>query len=309
MPGRSILIADDIENQTDAGKRRSQAIRNAASFLAQRLKTGVDLLYVEDIKTYPAGKLGSFRFPSWHVAHQERLEEVSRQLNVPVTCSLKSGSPAEQILKVMRSRPSPELVVVGTQGRKGVKRLLIGSVAEEVIRHSKRPVMVIGPIAQELDRNLSGQKHLKILVPTNLGENSRPAERYALSLAKRIGARVTLFHCLWDSIKAIIVNTAYSGWAAFNLDNVLTESRGTAVETMKGKAGFFQKHGVRCDYKIEERALTSLCAVYQEGESGYSMVVMGTHGRNALLNAFFGSTARETILNAPIPVIVVHSSR
>lgn len=309
MPQRSILVADDIENQTDSGKRRSQAMREAASFLAQRLKTGIDLLYVEDLKTYPLSELGSFRFPAWHFSHQERLEETGRQFPVPVSCSVKSGSPAEEILKVLRSRLSPELVVVGTQGRKGLKRLLIGSVAEEVVRHSRRPVMVIGPIAQEMDRDIAGQKQVNMLVATDLGKNSRAAERYALSLAKRMGAKVTLFHCLWDSIYAIIVNTAYSGMAAFNIGEMIAESRDDAVDTMKRKIGFFQKHGVSCEYKIEDKAITSTCAVYQECESGYSIVVMGTHGRNALLNAYFGSTAREAILNATIPVIIVHSGK
>jgi nucleotide-binding universal stress UspA family protein len=146
-------------------------------------------------------------------------------------------------------------------------------------------------------------------VPTDLGKNSRTAEQYARSLAKRMGAKVTLFHCLWDSINQIMVNTAYSGMAAFNISEMIDESRDDAVDAMKRKTSFFQKHGVPCDYKIEDKAITSTCAVYQECESGYSIVVMGTHGRNALLNAFFGSTARETILNAAIPVIIVHSGR
>jgi nucleotide-binding universal stress UspA family protein len=309
MPRRSILVADDIGNQTESGKRRSQAIHRAASFLAQRLKAGIDLLYVEDLRDYPSGKLGSFRFLAWHSEHEERLEESCRQFSVPVSCSLKSGSPAEQILKVLRSRPSPELVVIGTQGRKGLKRLLIGSVAEEVIRNSRRPVMVVGPMAQEMDRDIPSQKQHKILVPTDLGKNSRTAERYALSLAKRMGARVTLFHCLWDSINAIMVNTAYSGMAAFNIDEIIAGLRDDAVDSMKRKSSFFQKSGVSCNYKIEDKAIISTCAVYQECESGYSIVVMGTRARNALLNAFIGSTARETILNATTPIIVVHSVR
>ncbi len=309
MSNRSILIADDIDNQTDSGKRRSQEMRNAASFLARRLKTGIALLYVEDTKTYPVDELGLFRYLEWHDQHEKKLKEAGKQFAVPVSCSLKSGTPSEQILKALRSRSAPELVVVGTQGRKGLKRLLIGSVAEEVIRHSRRPVMVIGPAARELDRDIFGQKQWKILVPTDLGKNSRAAEQYALSLAKRIGARVTLLHCLWDTIQTIIVNAAYSGMAAYNLDEVINDSRNDAVESLKRKTGLFQKHGVTCDFKVEERTQTSRCAVYQEAESDYSIVIMGTHGRNAVLNAFFGSTARETILNAPIPVIVVHSGR
>jgi nucleotide-binding universal stress UspA family protein len=106
-----------------------------------------------------------------------------------------------------------------------------------------------------------------------------------------------------------MVNTAYSGMAAFNINEIIAESRDDAVDAMKRKTSFFRKHGVLCDYKVEEKAITSSCAVYQECESGCSIVVMGTHGRNALLNAFFGSTARETILNAAIPVVIVHSGR
>ncbi len=310
MPGRPILVADDIENRTDSGKRRSQAIRNAASFLARLLKTRIDLLYVEDATTYPVKELGLFRFLEWHEKHEKRIEEMGGQFPVPASCSLKSGTPAGQIVKILHSRYAPELVVVGTQGRKGLKRLFIGSVAEEVIRHSRRPVMVIGPAAQEPDRDMSARKRLTILVPTDLGKNSRAAEQYALSLARRIGARVTLFHCLWDSINAIIVNAAYAGMGVYNLDTVIEDSRKEAADIMKGKAVIFQKHGVPCDFKVEEKTIASFCAVYREAESGgFSLVIMGTHGRNAVLNAFFGSTARETILNAPVPVIVVHSGR
>jgi len=309
MPQRSLLIADDIENRTDAGKRRSRAIRNTAAFLAQRLKTGINLLYVEDIRTYPAGRRGTVEFPEWHAQHEQMLEEACRQFIVPVVSSFRSGSPAEEILKMLRSRLSPELVVVGTQGRTGVRRLLIGSVAEEVIRHARRPVMVVGPLAQEREAKFSGQKQVNILVPSDLGKNSRAAELYALSYARRLGAGVTLFHCLWDTINTVIVNSAYSGMAPFDLDALFEESRADAVAIMERKAGYFQKRGVPCRYKIEEKAVTSPCAVHQEAESGYAFIVMGTHGRNALLNAFFGSTARETILNAPVPVITVHSGR
>ncbi len=309
MPQRSILVADDIENETDAGKRRSQAIRSAASSLAQRLKTGIDLLYVEDIKAYPH-KLTSDRLRAWHFKHQERLIMLSRQLRVPVFNTVRSGFPAEQILKAIYSRPFPEIVVVGTRGRKGLQRLLIGSVAEEVIRHSKRPVMVVGPLALGKDQSLSGRKQPKILVATDLGKNSRAAEQYSLSLAKRINAQVVLFHCLGDSYRTIVHDSSMvSGWVPINFNEILDGIREDAVRIMTEKTNFFRKHGVSCEYKMEDEPKTSSCAVYQEGERGYSFIVMGTHGRNVLLEAYFGSTARETILNASVPVIVAHAGR
>ncbi|MGE5173354.1 MAG: universal stress protein [Betaproteobacteria bacterium] len=308
MPQRSILVADDIENQTDSGKRRSQAIYSAASFLAQRLNAGIDLLYVEDINAYPYDRYDSLRIRAWHSQHQKRLEEASRLFQVPVIYSLKGGSPAERILKAVRSAASPELVVVGTRGRKGLKRLLVGSVAEEVIRHSKRPVMVIGPVAQEKGRNFNARKQLKILVATDLGKNSRAAEHYALSLARRLGAGIVLFHCLGESFRRIVRDSSMvSGWVPFNLDEILAGIQEDAIKAIEQKVRFFEKHDVPCYYKVDDKQMTSACAIYQEGVKGYSFVVMGTHGRNALFNAYFGSTARDTILNASIPVITVHS--
>jgi nucleotide-binding universal stress UspA family protein len=309
MPQRSLLVADDIENQTDSGKRRSQAIFSVASLLAQQLKTAVELLYVEDSKSYPRGKFDYAGIQAWHARHQEILEQASRRLQVPVRCSLTSGAPAEQILTKLHSRPAPELVIVGTQGLKGLRRLFIGSVAEEVIRHARRPVMVIGPNAQKKEHSLVGRKQASILVATDLGKNSRAAERYALSLAKRIGARVVLFHCLGDNYHAIVDQSMTSGMIPFNFDHVLDELREDAIKSLKQKTGIFQKHGVPCEYKVEESVALSSCAVYQESDRGYTFVVMGTHGRNVLLEAFIGSTARETILNASIPVITVHSGK
>ena len=308
MPKHSILVADDIENQTDSGKRRSQAIRGASSFLARRLNVGIELLYVEDVNAYPHDRYEALRIREWHSQHQKRLEGVSRRYQDPIKYSLKGGSPAEQILKAVRSTPSPELVVVGTQGRKGLKHLLIGSVAEEVIRHAKRPVMVIGPEAVEKGRNFNTKKQLKILLATDLGRNSRAAEHYALSLAKRMGAGIVLIHCLGESFRRVVTDCSMvSGWVPLNLEEILAEIKEAAIKAIEQKVRFFEKHNVPCYYKCDDKQIPSACVIYQEGAKDYAFVVMGTHGRNALLNAFFGSTARETILNSSIPVITVHS--
>lgn len=311
MPQRSLLVADDIENRTDTGKRRSRAIMSAASALAERLETGIDLLYVEDIKSYPHGRFDSPRVRAWHSGHLKALEAAGASYQVPVRSLIKGGHPAEQILKVLRAKAAPELVVMGTQGRKGMKLLLIGSVAEEVIRHSKRPVMVVGPVAQEKAWFLATDRRVpKILVATDLGRNSRAAEQYALSLAKRIGARTVLYHCLGDSYRTIVQDSSMvSGWVPMNLNEILDGIRKDSVRVLEQKADFFQKRGVPCEYKIDDEPRTSSCAVYQESERGYSHVVMGTHGRNVLMEAYFGSTARETILNAPVPVMTVHAGK
>jgi len=310
MPKRSILVADDIENRTDAGKKCSQAIRIAAFAFAERLKVEINLLYVEDIKTFPYVRFDSSRMKTWHNAHQKNLNEACKQYSDPVRCSLLSGSPAEEVLKALRTTVPPELVVLGTRGKKGLQRLLVGSVAEEVLRHSRRPVMVIGPAAQKKSWFLAADRRQpRILVATDLGNNSRAPEKYAFSLAKRTGARVLLFHCPGDNVRVMMESCMVPGMVPYDFDATLAQIREDAVKTLREKADFFKRHGVPCEYKLGESMISSARSVPQEAENNYSLVVMGTHGRNILLNAYFGSTARETILNATIPLIVVHSGK
>lgn len=235
-----VLVVDDIENQTDSGKRRSQAIHGVASFLAQQLKTSIDLLYVEDIRTSSCERFDVSRLQAWHSQHQKKLEEISSRFTVPVRTFLKCGSPPELILAALRAKHAPELIVMGTHGRTGMERMIIGSVAEEVIRHSRRPVMVTGPIAQTKVQDLDPRKQVNILVTTDLGKNSRAAELYALSLAKRIGARVFLFYCLGDSYRAIIrASSTVSGWIPLNLDEILSQLQDSSCQSMKQKVRFF----------------------------------------------------------------------
>jgi nucleotide-binding universal stress UspA family protein len=308
MAQRSILVADDIENRTDSDKKRSQVICSIASSLAQQLKTGIDFLYVEDVKSYSHDKFDVSRIQTWHVQHQKKLDDINGRFTAPVHAFLKSGSPPEQILKALRAKPAPELLVMGTRGLTGIRRLFIGSVAEEVIRRARRPVAVIGPVAQKKTHDFGARKQITLLVATDLGKNSRAAELYALSLAKRIGAKVFLFHCLGDSNRTIIRDSSMvSGWVPINLDEMLSRIRERADQSIKQKVRYFQSRGVPCDYKIDEKDVLASCAVYQESDRGYAFVVMGTRGRNIVLEAFLGSTARETILHSPIPVVVVHS--
>ncbi len=310
MPKRFILVADDIEDRSDAGKKRSQAIQIAASDFADRLGAEIDLLYVEDVKTLPPGRLDASGIQDWHNAHQHLLDEAGKQFSAPIRCSLHRGSPVEEILKALESRLPPELVVLGTRGKKGLRRLFLGSVAEEVLRRADRPVMVIGPEAQKRAWFLAADRRpLQLLVATDLGNSSRAAEGYALSLAKRTGANVFLFHCFGDNFRSLIETSIVPGTVSYDLDATAARIREDAAKILKKKAGFFQRHGVACDYKLEESTASSASLVHREAEKDYSLVVMGTHGRNIMLNAYFGSTARETILHATIPVIVVHSGR
>ncbi len=87
-----------------------------------------------------------------------------------------------------------DMVVVGTHGRSGVERLLLGSVAEEIFRRSNVPVLTIGPWAAGAVHNAA--KFHRILFATDFTKESLAAAPYAISMAQENQARLILVHVI-----------------------------------------------------------------------------------------------------------------
>ena len=62
-----------------------------------------------------------------------------------VTARTESGPPDEQIVAIAKADPAIDMIVMGTHGRSGISRALIGSVAERVVRHAPCSVLVVRP--------------------------------------------------------------------------------------------------------------------------------------------------------------------
>jgi nucleotide-binding universal stress UspA family protein len=103
---------------------------------------------------------------------------------------IEQGEAADVLLKLVRKH-AIDLIVIGTGGRKGPGKLLLGSVAEEVFRNAECPVLTTGPHATRwgIDGNLQ-----HILFATDLEPESLHALPYALSLAEEHRARLTFLH-------------------------------------------------------------------------------------------------------------------
>jgi nucleotide-binding universal stress UspA family protein len=103
---------------------------------------------------------------------------------------IEQGEVVEVISKLVR-KYDIDLIVIGTCGRKGLGKLLLGSVAEEVFRNAECPVLTVGPHATrwEIDGKL-----WHILFATDFGPESVHGLPYAISLAEENRARLTLLH-------------------------------------------------------------------------------------------------------------------
>lgn len=88
-----------------------------------------------------------------------------------------------------------DLLVIGTHGRTGVRRAIMGSVAENIFRHAICPVLTVGPCVPNRVAESDAKLH-SILFATDFGRASIKALPYALSLAQQNQARLVLLHVL-----------------------------------------------------------------------------------------------------------------
>jgi len=89
-----------------------------------------------------------------------------------------------------------DLIVLGTHGRSGVQKLLLGSVAEEIVRRSPVPVLTIGPKVCGTANKDARFRH--VLFATDFESESRVAAPFAISFAEDNQADLLLLHVLWD---------------------------------------------------------------------------------------------------------------
>ena len=96
------------------------------------------------------------------------------------------------VVDVVAESRKADLIVLGTQGRRGIGKFILGSVAEEILRHAPCPVLTVGPQVS-LDQPRA-KKFRKILFATDFSESAKTTFAFAVGLAQKQQAQLTLLH-------------------------------------------------------------------------------------------------------------------
>ncbi len=128
------------------GSEASQVAVDKGLTLARMLGARVKILFVVDtsiFKDIPPDELittvrGHMESKGWETF--EDIEEKADDMGIEMEKSLVHGHPDEEIVKESENF---DLIVIGTHGRSGIAKLLIGSITERVVKYAKCPVMVI----------------------------------------------------------------------------------------------------------------------------------------------------------------------
>jgi nucleotide-binding universal stress UspA family protein len=151
LKGEAIMAAiKNILVPTDFSEASRQALRYACN-LADTVGASLHLLHVTENPYFTSGYMEVYAPPPEYFAQveqqarkglEEALTPVERQ-RTRATLVRRTGSPATEILRYLRERDDIDLVVMATHGRGAVARLMMGSVADKVVRAAPCPVLTI----------------------------------------------------------------------------------------------------------------------------------------------------------------------
>jgi nucleotide-binding universal stress UspA family protein len=141
-----------------------------------------------------------------HSGTQEKMQQLSVRLEgFPHHTYIRHGKVSEVLSDIIREHEI-DLLVVGTHGRTGVGKLVMGSVAEEIFRTATCPVLTVGPNVPQLTQTRSHRSNAdiepisvefrQILYATDFTSHSLAAASYAFSLAQEFRSPLILMHVI-----------------------------------------------------------------------------------------------------------------
>jgi nucleotide-binding universal stress UspA family protein len=207
------------------------------------------------------------------------------------TAEIVTGPAAGAIVDYAKSVDA-DLIVIGTHGRGGVAHLVLGSVAERVVRTAACPVLTV--------RQTHGTDIRRILVPTDFSATADDALDSASWLAERFGAALQLLHVLDDpSVAGGLAAEAYIAEAPTMRTALLRDAQSRLAHRATSLPS-----NVRAASEVLFGRGAATIADYAAARD-IDLIVMGTHGRTGLTHLLLGSVAERVVRTAPCPVLTI----
>jgi len=295
QPFRTILFAADFsENSQEAFRAAcSLAVENQTRLIVLHV---VEPSWVSKESVYlgqPSVRLYSKQDEGRHEALKRKLGEVFTPSHpIDIQYHTREGNAPAEILS-MADEIGCDLIVMGTHGSTGLRRLLAGIVATAVLRGAHCPILALRPHV----RPLKAEEIRVILHPTDFSDGSQAALRVARSLARERGARLILLHVAPSEVFVKGAMTA-------ELDP------GDALDALETARKLID--GPDLKYPVEtwfNRGQAPEEIVRVADEIGCDLIVMGKHGRTGLGRLLMGNTAESVLPEANCPVMIVKASQ
>lgn len=223
----------------------------------------------------------------------EEAGAILRKDGITVTGAVRTGQPAHEIIRAAEELDA-DLVVVGSQGRTGLEGLLLGSVARNVAKHARRPVLVA--------RASTGLRH--IVLATDGSPPASEAAAYLAGVPLPDGTGVTVVnvqHTIppYFGLAGMEDPTALAAIAAWE-----AQSQETATEWVEAARASLAREGRHVDIELRKGDPgTEILAVAEERQA--DLIVAGARGGSLIEDLFVGSVAERLLRFAHCSVLLV----
>jgi nucleotide-binding universal stress UspA family protein len=291
---------------TDLSDIAPRSFQNALA-LARFHRAEVELLYVSE--PLLPGPVSPVSYPPWSVLDPavrgrlgkalDALVERSAPGAVAVTSKVVEGGVVAELLARARSWPA-DLIVMGTHGRGGFERWVLGSVTEKLLRQAPCPVLTVPPPAIGVHPEGS-VLFRRIVCPVDFSPASLAALSHALRLAEESCAELHVLNVVeW---LAEDPGTKTPGFDVPEFRQHLQRDAEQRLATLipAEARDWCKPH----ELVTRGRPWREILRVAEEQDA--EIVVMGVRGRNSLDLALFGSTTHHVVRGARCPVLVLHT--
>jgi nucleotide-binding universal stress UspA family protein len=284
------------------GSRLAEAVLPLVARLASRLGAAVELLHVVERRA-PTRIHGERHLRDESDAREYLFGEVApRLLAAGLGTSghvhdVPEGDVAASIAR-HADELSADLIVLATHGSGGMRDILFGSVAQQVLARTPVPVLLVRP-----DRTGEGELR-RVLVPLDGGADGEAALPAAIGLARPFGAEFLLLRVVptWSTLPgergpvAILLPTATA--------EALEIQAGEAETYVASLAARLEIEGVRSVGRVRRgEPVREIVEGVRREEA--DLVAMSTHGRAGLGAAWAGSLAARLLKSLPVPALLV----
>ncbi|WP_226483346.1 universal stress protein [Natrinema amylolyticum] len=249
--------------------------------------TTVTLLYVADTNKPSQTRAGTDVVDVLERKGDEIVSDARERAadsDVAVTTDVLQGTPHDVIIDYAKTK-DVDLVVIGTHGRDGLKRYVVGSVAERVVNTAPMPVLTVHAIDEPT------YPYESVLVSTDGSEHATTALQMGTDVAKRHGATLHILAVLEDGLLGLGGELDRERQAMDLLEDAKSTATNGGVDDVVTA--------------VESGSVPTEIISYAEA-AGVDLVVMGTHGRTGLDDRLLGSITERVLRTASVPVLTAN---
>lgn len=280
------------------GSETAETVLPYARTLARTLKIPVELMEVIEIHTHGAAEKNRYLDMLIKDAVRNSQEYLNRIAKTFSVASVKCAVEKTTSVIIANAALDNTLIVMSTHGRSGVKRWLLGSIAEKVLRGASNPILLVR--ATEKAKTEGDVALSRVIVPLDGSERAEAVLPIVVELAKAINLKVILLRSY--SLKQLIYNYGVS-----NLDELEGESKTQAISYLDSKVRQLKSEGLVDVSLLASEGEAAETIIELASGAPNSMIAMCSHGRSGIRRWVLGSVTEKVVRHSDDPVLVIRA--